>query len=175
MSLHRSRLNDREKIQNSALRVERDFKLRTGRGRGPLLWGAVNELTVSGHDEDLATEHCAVDGSQGVISEMERTAIQDRRGRESFSKERLRILILRCASVLVFLPYHNESPDCEAQRQPDADRVNDYAEVRVEPDHRGPAPGQLLLLGSVVPGPDVEVDVEGDVLDHEEHVGDGDP
>ena len=44
------------------------------------------------------------------------------------------------------LPYHDEPPDCEAEGEPDADGVDDDAEVGVEPDDGRPEKQQRYWL-----------------------------
>ena len=44
------------------------------------------------------------------------------------------------------VPYHDEPPDCEAEGEPDADGVDDDAEVGVEPDDGRPEKTTALLI-----------------------------
>ena len=43
------------------------------------------------------------------------------------------------------LPDHDEPPDCEAEGEPDADGVDDDAEVGVEPDDGRPEQEQYVV------------------------------
>jgi hypothetical protein len=69
------------------------------------------------------------------------------------------------------LPDHNESPNRETERKPDADGVDHDAKVDVEPDKGRPAPGQPFHRRPA--RPQIHVHAERDVLDHHQHVRHG--
>lgn len=72
--------------------------------------------------------------------------------------------------VFLWKLYRDEPPHGEGDREPDRDRVEGLTEYRVEVDEYGPRVRVSVELGC-----DVRVDMkgEGDVVDHDEQVGNG--